>query len=426
MTPQGRFWHPFSNMGKVDGNEVVFVRGEGCELTDRDGGTYLDAAAALWYCNVGYGRREIAEAMGAQAATLAACSCFDLYCSDTTLELAERVAEMAPVDGGVTFLTSGGSDSIETAAKIIRRHFAETGRPEKRVILSRERAYHGMHAYGTSLAGIEANRAGFEDLIPETLAVDGTDAGALAAEIDRLGPERVAAFFAEPMIGAGGVYPPPDGYLPEVAAICAERGVMLVADEVVSGFGRTGRTFACERYGIVPDALVLAKGMTSGYAPLGAVVFSGEIADPFFAPDSEIMLRHGYTYSGHATACAAGIANLDILEREGLVGRVAELEPVLAERLGALTELPAVSEVRTVGLTAAVQFAAEALDRDPDLAARAVVRSRELGVLTRVLAGGALHVSPPFVIEPEQIGRIAGTFGEAIEAESTSRSRERA
>jgi adenosylmethionine-8-amino-7-oxononanoate aminotransferase len=246
------------------------------------------------------------------------------------------------------------------------------------------------------------------------------DAAALADTIDRLGRERVAAFFAEPIIGAGGVLPPPEGYLREVAEICRDRDVLFVADEVISGFGRTGHLFACERYGIRPDALVLAKGITSGYLPLGAVVFSGHVAEPFWAAPDAPMLRHGYTYSGHATSCAAALANLEILERESLVERVAGLEPELPQALAPLNELEHVSEVRSVGLLAGVQLDPRCVGAAPDLGPRVVARCRALGVLTRILAGNALHISPSFVIERSQLDRIASVMADAIVLETAA------
>jgi adenosylmethionine-8-amino-7-oxononanoate aminotransferase len=407
-------------MHAVRGHEVVFVRGRGCEIEDRDGNLYLDATAALWYCNVGYGRSEIARRIGEQAAELSSCTCFDVYASDRTLELADRVAAMAPVDDAVVFLTSGGSDSIDTAAKVAVRYWYQLGRPEKTVIISRESSYHGMHAYGTSIAGIAANREHYGGLSGGTAVVPAMDAAALASTIDRLGADRVAAFFAEPIIGAGGVVPPPEDYLREVAEICRDRDVLFVADEVISGFGRSGHWFACERYGIRPDALVLAKGITSGYLPLGAVVFSGRVAQPFWdAPDAP-MMRHGYTYSGHATACVAALANLDIIERETLVERVAELEPELRAALAPLAELDHVSEVRSAGLLAGVQLDSRSVAAAPDLGARVVARCRELGVLTRLLAGDALHVSPAFVVQRPQLDRIASVMAEAITLETAA------
>jgi putrescine---pyruvate transaminase len=414
------FWHPFSNMHDVRDNEVVFVRGQGCEIEDRDGNVYLDATAALWYCNVGYGRSEIASAIAEQAAELSSCTCFDLYASDRTLELADRLAAIAPVDDAVVFLTSGGSDSIDTAAKIAVRYWYEVGRPDKTIIISRDSSYHGMHAYGTSLAGIAANREHYGGLSGGTATVPAMDAGALAETIDTLGPERVAAFFAEPIVGAGGVLPPPERYLHEVAEICRQRDVLFVADEVVSGFGRSAHLFACQRYGIRPDALVLAKGITSGYLPLGAVVFSGRVAEPFWNASDAPMLRHGYTYSGHATCCAAALANLDILEREALVERVTGLEPELHDALSPLTDLDHVSEVRSVGLLAGVQLDPRSVAAAPDLGPRVVARCRSLGVLTRLLVGNALHVSPAFVIERSQLDRIASVMAEAIAIETAA------
>jgi adenosylmethionine-8-amino-7-oxononanoate aminotransferase len=402
-------------MSDVRDNEVVFARGDGCHLFDTAGRAYLDATASLWYCNVGHGRAEVAEAIGRQAATLASCSSFDVYTSDTTLELADRLSSMAPVDDAVVFLTCGGSDSIDTAAKLARLYWSEVGRPEKRYILARDGAYHGMNAYGTALAGISVNRSHFDDLIDEIVFVPAMDSGGLAAAIDRIGPERVAAFFAEPVIGGGGVYPPENDYLLEAAEVCSSRGTLFIADEVISGFGRTGHWFASERYGIRPDMLVLAKGITSGYVPLGAVVISGRLAEPFWRPGGDAWLRHGYTYSGHATACAAALANLDILERDGLVARVDELQHVFADILAGLSGVSGVREVRTVGLLGAVALVDRDGAVDVGFSRRVAEQARNLGVLTRTLAGGELQLSPPFVIEPAQIVRVAETLVHAIE-----------
>jgi len=408
-----RFWHPQSNMALTDGNEVVFVRGEGCRLWDRDGNSYLDATAGLWYCNVGHGRTSIADAIRDQAARLAACSCFDVYASDRTVELADRVAAMAPVDGGRVFFTSGGSESVDTAAKVSRRYWSAVGADEKKVIISRQGAYHGLNAYGTSLAGIPANREGFGELVRETSVIPAFEPEALETEIDRL-QGSAAAFIAEPVLGAGGVHPPPPGYLREVARICRERDILFALDEVITGFGRLGTMFAAQRYEIRPDILIVAKGLTSGYQPLSAVVFSESVAEPFWR-DGVAWLRHGYTFSGHATACSAGLANLDILEREGLVSRVAELEDEFAAVIGALAERPGISEVRTVGLLAGVQVSEEAIERDPAFADRVVAEAREAGVITRKLAGEALHISPPFVIDGGELECISSTLGNAIE-----------
>ena len=386
-----RLWHPFSNMGQVQGREFVFTRGEGSYLYDREGSRYLDLAAGLWYCAVGYGRPEIADAIHEQARTLAACSGFDVYASDRTIELADRLAGLAPVDDPVVFFTSGGSDAIDTAAKITRRFWAEVGSETKSIVISRDLAYHGMNAYGTSLGGIPANRERFGTLVPDAMSVPAMDPAALAERIDSVGAENVAAFVVEPVLGAGGVHPPPPGYLTDVAEICRARDVLLVLDEVVTGFGRLGTMFAAERYGVQPDIVTCAKALTSGYLPLGAVLFSGRIAEPFWRPDSTAMLRHGYTYSGHATACAAALANLDIIEGEQLVDRVAELVPVFARIVEELATLDGVGEVRTAGLLAAVELS-ESAREDPGFGQRVIEGCRQRGVVTRLIGVGALQL----------------------------------
>ena len=410
-----RFWNPFANMAETSRARVVFVRGRGSTLVDAAGREYFDATAGLWYCAAGHGRERIAGAIARQAARLASCTCFDVYASDVTLELADRIAALAPVDDPRVFLTSGGSDSVDTAGKIIRRHFALRAQPEKTIMLAREGAYHGMHAYGTSLAGIPGNRDGWGTLIPEVDHVPAFDVEALDAKIRSIGAGRVAAFFVEPVIGAGGVFPPPEDYLRQVAEVCRRHGVLLVCDEVVTGLGRTGRWFASERYGVRPDLLILAKILTSGYQPLGSVVVSGGVAEPFYAGEGA-WLKHGYTYSGHATACAAAMENLDILEEERLVERVEALGRKLPGLLGGLADLPAVEEVRTVGLTAAVQLDVSYLDQRGVSGADVVVACRERGQLTRLLACGALQLSPPFVATEEQIDRFAQVVAEAVVA----------
>ena len=328
------FWHPFANMGLVRDGSVAIVRGEGALVWDDAGREYIDATGALWFCNVGHGRAELADAAARQMRDLAAYHAFGVFTNPQAEELSRRLAGLAPMDGAKVFLTAGGgSDAIDTAGKLARAYWTVMGRPEKRVVLSRSHAYHGVNAYGTSLGGIPANAAAFGPLVPDVEQVPWDDADALESTIARLRPEHVAAFVCEPVVGAGGVLPPPDGYLERVQAICREHEVLLVADEVITGFGRLGTWFGCERYGFSPDLLTCAKGMTSGYAPIGAVLASERVADPFWRPGSSEMFRHGYTYSGHAAACAVALANLDLLERERLLDRVRELEPVLRATL---------------------------------------------------------------------------------------------
>jgi putrescine---pyruvate transaminase len=409
------FWHPFANMAQVAGDELVIVRGHGCEVVDREGRTYLDATAALWYCNVGYGRAEIASAVERQLEELFSYSTFGAYANEPALRLSDRLARLSPLEDGKVFFTSGGSDAVDTAAKLARRYWHATGRPEKLTLIGRRHAYHGMHAWGTSLGGIPANLEGLGTLVADVVHVDAVSVEELAAAIERLGPERVAAFIGEPVVGAGGVIPPPDGYWTAVAELCREHDVLLIADEVITGFGRLGRWFGCERYGFTPDLLVFAKGVTSGYMPLGGVVVGPRVQEPFWSGEGT-WFRHGYTYSGHAAACAAALANLDILERERLVERVADLQPLLAEKVHSLGDHPLVAQTRAIGLVAAVELAAGALERKPGLVDRVVTLAREQGVLTRSLRGCALHISPPFIIEPSQIDVLVAGLRRALDA----------
>ena len=404
------YWHPFADMGSVsESGELAIVRGDGAFVFDSDGKRYFDATAGLWYCNVGHGRAEIAEAAATQLRALAAYNNYGDLTTPAASELAERVAGLAPVPDSKVFFCSGGSEAVDSAAKLARRYWHEVGRPEKTVVVSRQSAYHGVNGFGTSIGGIPPNREGFGPLL-ESAQVERDSSTALAETIDAIGPERVAAFFCEPVVGAGGVYPPPEGYLAEAQRICNERDVLFVADEVITGFGRCGYWFASERWGLQPDILTCAKGITSGYLPLGAVIASPRVAEPFFRKG--VMWRHGYTYSGHAAACAAALANLDIIEREKLVERAAALEGELVEALAPLADLAHVREVRAgTGVLAAV-----ALDGDAVTAAKAMTRLRRDGVLSRVLADGALQISPPFVTTRADLEGLADAIAGLVEA----------
>ena len=411
------FWHSFADMRAVQtGGELVVDRGEGVHVWDEGGKRYVDATAALWYCNVGYGREEIAEAAHRQLSRLPAYSTFGNLSNRPAIELAERVASLAPVDGSKVFLTSGGSDSIDTATKMARRYWQLLGKPERTLLITREHAYHGMHVAGTSLAGIEANAAGHGPLVGDVVKVDWDSPASLREAIDLAGPERVAAFFCEPVIGAGGVFAPPEGYLQEVRAICRETGVLFVADEVITGFGRTCDWFASTRWELEPDIIVCAKGITSGYLPMGGVIAGPWVAEPFWRPNAG-MWRHGYTYSGHAAAAAAALANLDLMEREALPKRALELEEDLAEALAPLADHALVGEVRSgTGVLAAVQIDADVLASDPTTPARLVAACREHGILTRALGIGALQISPALVMDRTELGELVEGIDGALDA----------
>jgi putrescine---pyruvate transaminase len=405
------FWNPMTNVGIFRERGITIVRGEGSTVWDDAGNALLDVSAALWYCNVGYGRAELADAAAAQMRELGSYKTYDGFTSPRTEELATRIASLVPFDGAKVFFTSGGGDSIDTAAKLARAYWVAVGKPEKHVVISRQYAYHGSNAYGTSLTGMATLVEGYGRLVPEVEQVAWDDAEALASAIDELGADRVCAFFAEPIIGAGGVLIPPEGYLERVQEICREREVLLVLDEVITGFGRTGRWFATERFDLSPDLVTVAKGMTSGYIPLGGVIASPRVAEPFWTEGTQHVFRHGYTYSGHATACAVALANLDVIEREGLVQRVAELEPALAAALTPLAQHEAVAEIRSgVGLIGAVEL------KDPTRLQAVIDAAYERGVLVRGIRGVALQVSPPFVITEEEIATTARVFGDALDA----------
>ncbi|HEY4278649.1 MAG TPA: aspartate aminotransferase family protein [Conexibacter sp.] len=412
-----RLWHPFSDMSVVRRSERIITRGEGVWVFDDQDRRYLDATASLWYANVGHGRREIADAVHAQMGQLEAYSAFGDFASEPARQLAERIAGLAPLDDARVFLTTGGGESIDSAAKIARRYWVAKGEPERVHLIGRIGAYHGTNGYGTSIGGIEGNRSGWGPLMSDATQVPWDSLEALEQEFLRVGPGRVAAVFAEPVIGAGGVLAPPPGYLEGVQAICAEHGALFVADEVICAFGRVGRWFASERFGISPDMITFAKGVTSGYLPLGGVVASGRVAEPFWDEPGNV-LRHGATYAAHATCCAAATANLDLLEQDGLVNRALETESVLHDALAPLAEHPLVREVRGgVGLLAAVELTPEAIAAGGVPAVFADARER--GVIVRAL-GTSIAVSPPLTIERAEIDLLATTLGAALDALSAA------
>ncbi|GAC80302.1 Adenosylmethionine-8-amino-7-oxononanoate aminotransferase [Gordonia malaquae] len=406
----GSLWHGFADMGAVTASgPFVVTRGDGTRIYDDKGNEYLDATAGLWFTNIGHGRTEVAEAVAKQLSTIAHYSNFGDFASDVTIELADRVAAIAPVEGSKVMFTLGGSDSVDSAYKLARRYWVEQGKPGKTIAVGRTKAYHGMHAAGTSLAGIPLNAEGYGEIIPDTETVDWDDAKALLGLIERIGADKIAAFFVEPIIGAGGVYLPPDGYLAEVRDICREHDILFIVDEVVTGFGRIGggAWFASARFDLQPDMITTAKGLTSGYVPMGALIVSPRVAEPFFAGGT--WFRHGYTYGGHNASAAAALANLDIIERENLLDGANRLESDLAQALSPLAELDSVAEVRTgLGAVSAVQLA------DPAKAMAAIGKLREHGVSGRAAGQGALQVSPAFVMTTEEVGELADRFAAAL------------
>ena len=396
-------------MGAVnrDGAFVV-ARGEGAYVFDTAGKRYLDATAGLWFANVGHGRGEIADAVADQLRTIAHYSNFGDLTEAPTQELAEKLSSIAPVPGSKIFFTSGGSDSVETAAKLARRYWHEQGRADKKILVGRRLAYHGMHYASTALGGLTPNKEGYGVLVADTRTVEWDDAKSLLALIEEVGAEQIAAFFCEPIIGAGGVYLPPEGYLAEVRQICRDHDILFVADEVVTGFGRIGGSwFASTRFDLQPDLMTTAKGLTSGYLPMGAVFIAPHVAEPFYAGGT--WFRHGYTYGGHAGAAAAALANLAIVEREGLLEEAARLESTLHTALAPLADHPRVAEVRSgLGAVAAVQLA------DPSEGPALVKTLREHGISGRAAGAGAMQISPSFVMTDAQVAELADGFARAL------------
>ncbi|MFD1542062.1 aminotransferase family protein [Nonomuraea guangzhouensis] len=415
MSTHSPLWHPQTHMPTAGRDRLVIASGDGAWVTTEDGQRLLDLPAGLWHANIGHGRTRIADVAAAQIRTLETYHLFGAHANRPALDLAERLAGLLPIEDPRIFLTSGGSDSIDTACKLARRYWQVAGRPGKKVILSRDGAYHGLHGFGTSIAGLDFNRDGYgtESLVPETARVPRSDLAETAAVIERIGADAIAAIVAEPVIGTGGVYAPPDGYLAGLRELARQNDILFIADEVITGFGRTGEWFACQRWDIEPDMIVMAKGITSGYLPLGAVGIAPHVAEPFFTGAEAPIFRHGLTYSGHATACAVALENLNILDEEDLVARAAKLEPVLAQALAPLVDSPSVQEVRTAGLMAGVQLKPE-VD-----AGKVVLGARENGVLTRLLAGNTLHICPPFVITAEEIEYAAGVLAGQLQAPAT-------
>jgi putrescine---pyruvate transaminase len=401
-------WHPFADMAS-GAQPVVMERGEGVWVWDDAGRRYLDGSAGLWYSNVGHGRSEIARAVSAQMAKLETHHVFNDYATRPALELAERLAGLAPTPGSKVFLLSGGGDAIDTAAKLARLHWAERDQPRRTHIISRGGGYHGTHGFGTSLAGIPSNQEGYGPLVPDVGAIPHDSVDALSAEIERRGADRVAAFLFEPVIASGGLLPPTAGYLEGVEAVCREHDILLIADSVVCGFGRLGTWFGVERWGLQPDLIAFAKGVTSGYLPLAGVVAHEKVAEPFFA-DGAAPFRHGSTYSGHPTACAAALANLDVIENEGLLKRADGLELPLHEAVLSLADHPLVAEARGgTGVLAAIELDPERLAANPGLPAAVARGARERGVLLRPMVS-AVAVSPPLTLAEEHLDLLTEAF----------------
>ena len=420
--------HPFTDFGALaeEGGSRIITRAEGCWLEDSEGERILDGMAGLWCVNVGYGRKELAEAAYRQMMELPYYNTFFKTATPPVIELSEKLAEITPDGLEKVFFASSGSEANDTIVRLVRRYWRVRGEDQRRTFISRVNGYHGSTCAAASLGGMKPMHAldglplpGFEhirqpywyqeggDLSPDEFGL--AAARALEEKILELGAETVAAFIGEPVQGAGGVIVPPETYWPEIQRICRKYGVLLIADEVICGFGRTGNWFGSETFDIAPDIMTLAKGITSGYLPLSAVMVGDEIADVLFREGGEFA--HGFTYSGHPVACAVALANIEIMEREGLVEKVREeTGPYFQARLRELAQHPLVGEVRGVGLLGGIEMVADKASRRPfDDPGKAGLICREACFANNVISrsvGDSMVLSPPLVIAKDEIDEL--------------------
>ena len=398
----GPFLHPFAKPSRE--SFVRLVRGEGARVYTADGAELIDGMASLWYCAIGHGRREMAEAVAAQITTLEAYSAFDPFTTEPAEELSARIAALSPVDGARVFLCGSGSEAVDSAMKLARVAHVQAGHPERTVIISRTRGYHGTNYGGTSAQGIAPNKVGYGTLLADVIQVDADDIEAMSLAMEQ-NEGRMAAVIAEPVQGAGGVFPATVEYLQSLRRLCDRHGAFLVFDEVITGFGRLGQWFGAVDYGVTPDMITFAKAVTSGYQPLGGVVSAPSVPGPLES-DPDFILRHGYTYSGHAAVCAAALTNIRILESEGLLQRALHVGARLGEGLAALAADGTIAGVRGRGAVWAA-----ALRPDQDAVA---IRDRmlSLGAITRAI-NDCNTFCPPLVITDGETDRLLDIFATA-------------
>jgi len=398
--------HAFSK--PTSENFHTLVRSEGVRVWDDKGKEYIDGLGGLWYCQVGHGRPELIDAITEQLQKMSSYHTFAPMGSDVSEAAAERIRSVSPFPDGRVFLCCSGSESIDTAIKLLRKIPLLRKQSERQIILRRGRGYHGVNIGGTTMQGIQANREGWGELFPNVIEIDPTNIESAASIFAEYG-EQIAGVVTEPLQGAGGVFPPPSGYLEGLRRLCDDNGALLVFDEVITGFGRTGNWFATDTYGVKPDIITFAKGVTSGYQPLGGVLISRTVCD-VLESDPDFTFMHGYTYSGHPAASAAAIANINIIENEGLVQRAEVIGDRLSGGLKALEKDGIFSEVRGEGAIWAAQVT------DASTEQGLVIRDKmtEMGVICRAI-NGALAFCPPLVIEENDIDLIVDTAAKAVE-----------
>jgi len=429
--------HPFTDTKSLnaEGSRII-TQADGIWLTDSDGNRIMDGMAGLWCVQVGHGRQEIADAVHRQMSELSYYNTFFKTTHPPAVALAEKLAALAPANFNRVFFCSSGSEANDTVFRMVRHYWDQMGKPEKKVIIGRWNGYHGSTLAGTSLGGMKAMHEQGDMPVPGVRHIaqpywfgEGGDmspdefglwaARQLAEEIDRIGEDKVAAFIAEPIQGAGGVIIPPATYWPEVSRILKERDILFVADEVITGFGRLGTWFGSEFFGLEPDLMPIAKGLSSGYLPIGGVMVSDKVVEGLVDKGGEFY--HGYTYSGHPACCAAALANLEIMERENLVGRVKDdIGPYLGERWRALGDHPLVGEARMTGLVGALELSADKADRRKKFADEGTVGTvcRDIsfgnGLVMRAVRDSMI-ISPPLVLSHEEADQLVGIVAKTLD-----------
>ena len=426
------FWMPFTANRQFKKNPRMFVAAKDMHYTTSDGRQVLDGTAGLWCCNAGHCRPKIVEAIQRQAAELDYAPAFQMG-HPVAFELANRIIDIAPKGIEHVFYTNSGSESVETALKLAIAYQRARGEGARTRLIGRERGYHGVNFGGISVGGIVNNRKVFGTLLagvdhlPHThlphlnaFTKGQPEHGAnLADDLERIvalhGAETIAAVIVEPMAGSTGVLMPPKGYLEKLQAITKKHGILLIFDEVITGFGRLGSAFAAQHFNVLPDMMTTAKGLTNGVIPMGAVLTTAEIHDAFMTgPENLIELFHGYTYSGNPIAAACGIATLEVYKEEGLFDRARELEPYWQDAIHSLRDHPHVIDIRNMGLIGAVEL--EPIPGAPTRRAfDAFLKAYEKGILIRT-TGDIIAMSPPLIISKAQIDELIGTLGDVLKA----------
>ena len=412
------FIHPTSNMKQLqeEGPAFIFTEGDGIYLKDVEGRTLIDSLSSLWNVNIGHGRNELGEVAKEQMGKLAFTSTFSNWSHEPVIRLAAEIAKWTPGDLNVTFFTSGGSEANDTAFKTVRHYWKVNGKPEKKKIISRKKSYHGVAMGSTSATGLEEFHTFTSSIAPDFHYVD-SSIESLKATIEKEGADTIAAFISEPVQGSGGVNLPPDGYFEEVRKICNEHDILIISDEVICGFGRTGTLFGMENFGIVPDIITMAKGVTSGYAPLGGMVISERLHKELYEKTAG-NFWHGYTYSGHPTAAAVALKNLEIIKEEHLIENVRAMGAHMLKGFEQIKEQhEQIIDVRGIGLLGAIT-----LERKPGadpVTPKIVAAALERGLICRAVVydgQDTLAFAPPFIINEKQMDEMLDIVNQSIDA----------